>query len=68
MNNERIGLQLGAKNDGNGIDSAELLLGEGGVEDIWRGWEEFQPTFTFDCVIGTDFLVFECCWNLGHVQ
>jgi hypothetical protein len=41
-NNEEVqefGLQLGAKDDGNCIGSADLVLGEGGVEDIRRGWE-----------------------------
>ena len=42
MNNEEareFGLQLGLEDDGNIIGSAELVLGEGGAEDIMEWWE-----------------------------
>ena len=42
MNNEEaceFGLQLGLDDDGNIIGSTELVLGEGGSEDIMEWWE-----------------------------
>ena len=42
MNNEEareFGLQLGLDDDGNIIGSTELVLGEGGAEDIMEWWE-----------------------------
>jgi hypothetical protein len=48
MDNEEVqefGLQLGAKDDG--IGSVELVLGEGGVEDIMEGYGSIISTYSY---------------------
>ena len=61
-NNEEVqefGLQLGAKDDGNGIGSADLVLGGGGE---WKTSGENGSNFNLHFICDTEFLY---CYAAG---